>query len=121
MGAGTAVRKAGTGSKAQSRTRTQTVTRAVRAIVWNPKRALLAKGGTMVFVSGKGKQAESYRCYGPIQGHGLKFERGIAKALGIEQGELHRYLEGRVFYGVSVHSMLFSTDRDRKASAQARA
>lgn len=116
MGAATA-RKA----PARSRTRTQTVTRAVRAIVWNPKKALLAKGGTMVFVSGKGKQESKYECYGPIQGHGLKFERGLAKALGVEQSELHRYLDGRVVCGVSVHSMLYSTDRDRRASAQARA
>jgi hypothetical protein len=120
MGATTA-RRASNGSKSSSRTRTRTITRAVRAIVWNPKKALLAKGGTMVFVSGKGKQAEKYECYGPIQGHGLKFERGLSKALGIEQGELHRYLDGRVLYGASVHGLLLSTDRDRKASAQARA
>lgn len=106
--------------KARSRTTTQTITRAVRALVWNPKKTLLARGGTMVFVSGKGRQAEQYKCYGPIQGNGLKFERGLAKALDIEQGELHRYLDGRVVYGINVHSMLFSTDRDRKASAQAR-
>lgn len=117
MGA-TVARKA-TGTR--SRTRTQTTTRAVRAIVWNSKSALVARGGTMVFVSGKGKQASKYERYGPIQGHGLKFERGLSQALGVAQDELHTYLEGRTLYGVSVHSMLFSTDRDRKASAQARA
>lgn len=118
MGAAT-VRKPA--SRTRSRTRTQTITRAVRAIVWNPKKALLAKGGTVVFVSGKGKQAAKYERFGPIQGNGLKFERGLAKALNVEQHELHHHLGGRDVYGVSVHSMLFSTDRDRRASAQARA
>ncbi len=106
---------------ARARTTTQTVTRPMRAIVWNPKRALLSKGGTMIFVSGKGKQAARFERYGPIQGHGLKFERGLARTLGVEQGKLHAYLEGRTLYGVAVHSMLYSTDRDRKTSAQAKA
>lgn len=108
------------GHKRAAATRTRTFTRRVKAIVWNSKRALLSKGGTMVFISCKGKQADKYECYGPIRGNGLEFETNLAKALGIDQGELHSYLAGRDVYGMSVHGLLFSTDRDRKSSAQAR-
>jgi hypothetical protein len=74
----------------------------------------------MVFISGKGKQADSHKLVGPIKGNGLEFERNLSKALGVEQDDLHSYLDGRVVYGISVHGLLMSTDRDRKASAQAR-
>lgn len=122
MGATATARKPGKqkGTRATTRTRTRTFTRRVKAIVWNSKRALLAKGGTMVFISCKGKQADKYECYGPIRGNGLEFETNLAKALGVEQHDLHSYLAGRDVYGMSVHGLLFSTDRDRKASAQAR-
>jgi hypothetical protein len=125
MGTTATARKPGkqksTTGRTRATTRTRTFTRRVKAIVWNSKRTLLNKGGTMVFISGKGKQGDKYDCYGPIRGNGLEFETNLAKALGIDQGELHNYLDGRVVYGMSVHGLLFSTDKDRKASAQARA